>query len=71
MENLPDDLVSAIEQGRPITEEQLKELITVESKEIGLSFDEAVRAAREGTLPSGSLFASDIAFLVDLLTHAA
>lgn len=48
----------------------LRELITVEAKGIELSFDEAVRAAQEGTLPSGSLFASDIAFLVDLLPHA-
>ena len=71
MDNLSDDLVKAIEQGQPITEEQLRELITVEAKEIGLSFDGAVRAAQEGTLPSGSLFASDIVFLVDLLAHAA
>jgi hypothetical protein len=71
MGNLTASLVKAIEQGQPITEEQLRELITVEAKEIGLSFDEAVRAAQDGTLPSGSLFASDIAFLVDLLPHAA
>lgn len=70
MENLSDDLDTAIAQGQPITGEQLRELITVEAKEIGLSFDEAVRAAQEGTLPSGSLFASDIAFLADLLPHA-
>ncbi len=71
MGNLPANLVKAIEQGQPITEEQLRELITVEAKEIGLSFDEAVRAAEEGTLPSGSLVASDVAFLVDLLRYAA
>jgi len=71
MGHLPAKLVKAIEQGQPITEEQLRELITVEAKEIGLSFDEAVKAAQEGRLPSGSLFASDIAFLVDLLPHAA
>lgn len=71
MGKLPQDLIKAIEQGQPITEEQLRELITTEAKEIGLSFDEAVRAAQEGSLPPGSLFASDIAFLVDLLPHAA
>lgn len=71
MGNLPANLVKAVEQGQPITEEQLRELITVEAKEIGLSFDEAVMAAQKGALPSGSLFASDIAFLVDLLPHAA
>ncbi len=71
MGNLPANLVKAIEQGQPITEEELRELITVEAKEIGLSFDEAVRAAEEGTLPSGSLVASDVAFLVDLLRYAA
>jgi len=71
MESLSDDLVTAIERGRRITEEQLKELITAEAKEIGLSFDGALRAAQERTLLPGSLFASDIAFLVDLLPHAA
>jgi hypothetical protein len=71
MGNLPANLVKAIEQGQPITEEQLRELIAVEAKEIGLSFDEAVRAAEQGTLPSGSLVASDVAFLVDLLRYAA
>ncbi len=71
MRNLPANLVKAIEQGQPITEEQLRELIAAEAKEIGLSFDEAVRAAQEGTLPSGCLFASDIAFLVDILPYAA
>lgn len=71
MGNLPANLVKAIEQGQPITEEQLRELITVEAKEIGLSFDEAVKAAQKGTLPSGSLVASDVAFLVDLLRYAA
>lgn len=71
MGNLPANLVKAIEQGQPITEEQLRELITVEAKEIGLSFDEAVKAAQEGTLPPGSLLASDIASLVDLLRYAA
>ncbi len=71
MENLSDDLVTAIEQGRPITETQLKELIAAEAKEIGLSLDEALRAARERTFPPGSLFACDIAFLVGLLPYAA
>ncbi len=33
MENLSDHLVTAIEQGQPITEEQLEELIAVEAKE--------------------------------------
>lgn len=71
MGNLPANLVKAIEQGQPITEKQLRELITVEAKEIGLSFDEAVRAAQKGTLPSGGLVSSDVAFLVDLLRYAA
>ena len=71
MGNLPANLIKAIEQGQPITEEQLKELIAAEAKELGLSFDEAVKAAQEGVLPSGNLYASDIAFLVDLLPHAA
>ncbi|HEX9725867.1 MAG TPA: hypothetical protein VGC53_16435 [Vicinamibacteria bacterium] len=71
MGRLSEDLIKAIEQGKPLTEEQLRELIATEAREIGLSLDEAVRAAQEGTLPSGSLLASDIAFLVDLLPHAA
>ena len=42
MKNLPEGLIKAVEQGLPITQEQLRELIAAEAKEIGLSFNEAV-----------------------------
>ena len=71
MGRLPVNLIKAIEQGQPITEEQLRELITAEAEELGMSFDEAVGAAQRGLLPADNLFASDIAFLIDLLPHAA
>ena len=70
MGRLSKDLVSAVERGRPITKGQLTELITAEANEIGLSFDEAFASVQEQTLPPGSLFASDIAFLMDLLPHS-
>jgi hypothetical protein len=71
MGSLPANLIKAIEEGEPITENQLRELIAAEARELGMSFEQAVKAAEEGVLPTGNLFASDIAFLVDLLPHAA
>ncbi len=71
MGKLPATLIEAIERGEPITEEQLKELISAEARELGMSLEQAVKAAEDGSLPTGDLYASDIAFLVDLLPHAA
>lgn len=54
---LPGDLAGAIEGGL-LTQEQLRRLIAFEAKQIGLTFDEAVRQARAGTIERGRYGAS-------------
>lgn len=65
MAPLPATLQEAIEHGE-LTEDQLRELIRLEAAELGLTFDEAVQRAREGTLPH-DLLGTDIGMLVELL----
>ena len=68
MSPLPKDLVRAIEQGE-LTETQLKELIRLEAEALGLSLDQAIARAKDGSLPK-SYIGADLELLVDLL-HAA
>lgn len=65
MSLVPLDLQEAIERGE-LTGEQLRELITLEANELGLSFDEAVRRAKERRLPHTTIGA-DLELLVELL----
>lgn len=65
MSPLPAALQEAIERGE-LTEAQLRELIALEANALGLTFDEAVRKARERDLPRNVL-GSDLEFLVQLL----
>lgn len=65
MAPLPLALQEAIERGE-LTEDQLRELITLEAKALGLSFEEAVRKARERRLPR-NVIGSDVEFLIQLL----
>ncbi len=65
---VPATLVEAIELGE-LTQEQLKELIGVEAKALGLTLDEAVRAAKDRTLPKNHIGA-DLELLVGLLEAA-
>ena len=65
MEPLPVELQQAIEEGE-LTDEQLRELITLEAKAVGLTYEEAVKRARDGTLPQ-SLLGADLELLVQLL----
>jgi hypothetical protein len=65
MTPLPATLQDAIERGT-LTADQLRELITLEAEELGLSFEEAVRQARAHRLsrtPTGA----DLELLVALL----
>lgn len=62
---VPLDLLRAMEGGA-LTDEQLCRLITLEAAQLGLGFDEAVRRAREGSLPK-TVVGSDVELLVDLL----
>lgn len=69
MSPLPKDLEQAIADGT-LTEEQLKELIRLEADALGLSFDQAVKQAKAGTLPKNYIGA-DLELLIDLLLPAA
>ena len=65
MTPLPTDLQKAIERGE-LTEAQLRELIELEAKAIGLTYEEAVKKARERRLPKNYIGA-DLELLVQLL----
>lgn len=65
MEPLPVELQQAIEEGE-LTEEQLRQLVTLEAKALGLTCEEAIKRAKDGTLPRG-LLGSDLELLVLLL----
>lgn len=72
MRILPAGLIAAVELGVPISGDALRDLIAAEAEAeaIGLSFEEALEAARRRLLSPGNLLASDIALLVELLTNA-
>lgn len=58
-------LQAAIEVGE-LTVEQLRELIEEEAKELGLTFEDAQRMAKQNQLPKNAL-GSDVEFLFQLL----
>jgi hypothetical protein len=62
---LPAELLEALEGG-VLTQEQLRELISIEAAQLGLGFDEAVKRAREGSLPKNPV-GLDLELLVELL----
>ena len=62
---MPPALREAIEQGE-LSQQQLRELIEFEAEDLGLSSDEAVRRAREGTLPKTEV-GMDLELLVQAL----
>ena len=63
---MPPDLLAAIEGDGVLTDEQLRQLIEIEAESIGLTFDEAVAAARAGSLPKNHI-GFDIRSLVGML----
>ena len=65
MPKLPEDLQRAVESGT-LTNEQIRLLIDLEAKFIGLSFDEARKRARNRTLPNSPV-GSDLQLLFGLL----
>lgn len=69
MAPLPPELQRAIENGE-LTEDQLKELIRLEANAIGLSLEQAITKAKNGSLPKDHIGA-DLELLVDLLPAAA
>ncbi len=62
---LPTDLLAAMADGG-LTQEQLRQLITIEASDLGLEFHEAVRRARDGSLPK-NVIGLDLELLVELL----
>ena len=64
----PKELVDALEAGE-LTDEQLRQLITLEARALGLTFDEAIRRAKDGSLP-GCHLGADLSLLVELLPSA-
>ncbi len=61
---LPDTLLEALQNGT-VSEEQIRELISIEATELDLTYDEALRLFREGALPTGPI-GTDIEFLAGL-----
>lgn len=59
------DLLAAMTDG-VLTQAQLRQLITIEASDLGLGFDEAVRRARDGSLPK-NVIGLDLELLVELL----
>jgi hypothetical protein len=62
---VPDEIIQALEDGE-LTQAQLRELIAIEAEELGLTYDEAVKRARQHTLPHTPT-GDDLRFLVLLL----
>jgi len=62
---MPKELLLAMESGE-ITKDQVRQMITIEAGQLGLTFDMAVERAHQGTLPKNAL-GSDVELLVDLL----
>ena len=65
MDPLPRELQRAIERGQ-LTDEQVRELITLEAAALGLTYEEAVERAKARTLPRNHIGA-DLELLVQLL----
>lgn len=62
---MTDDLRTALKSGE-LSEEQLKELITVRAANLGLTFAKAVAAFRRSALP-GTADGADLGLLISLL----
>jgi len=63
--DLPDHLVEALVKGAELTDDQIREIVTIEATELGLTYDVAVRQARQGTLPRNA-YGSDIEMFVEI-----
>lgn len=63
--DIPEHLLRALDSGE-LTQDELRELITIEAEQLGLSLDEAIEAAHHDVLPKDPL-GSDIQYLVKLL----
>jgi hypothetical protein len=64
---VPEAIIRAPNDGK-LTHGQLRELIAIEAEDNGLTFDEAVKRARQRTLPKNAI-GSDIQLLVLMLAE--
>lgn len=62
---LPRSLAEALENGTA-TDTQLRQMIAIEAEALGMTYDEAIRRAADGSLPTGPL-GTDIEFLAEVL----
>jgi hypothetical protein len=66
---MPPDLLAAIEGDGVLTEDQFRQLFEIEAESIGLTFDEAIEAARTGTLPRNAV-GFELRFIASIIdTH--
>ena len=63
---MPPDLLAAIEGDGILSDAQIQQLVAIEAEMIGLTFDEAVTAARADALPKNAI-GFDIRSLVRIL----
>lgn len=63
---MPPELLAAIEGDGVLTEEQFRQLFEIEAESIGLTFDEAIAAARAGTLPRNPI-GDDLKFIASII----
>ena len=63
---MPPDLLAAIEGDGILTDAQIQQLVAIEAEMIGLTYDEAVAAARADALPKNAI-GFDIRSLVRML----
>lgn len=63
---MPADLLAAIEGDGVLTREQFRQLFEIEAESIGLTFDEAIAAARSGTLPRNPI-GFDLDFIASII----
>jgi len=61
----PSALCEALESGR-ITDQQLRELISFQAAQIGLTLNDALRLAADDELPTGPI-GTEIEFLIGLM----
>jgi hypothetical protein len=63
---IPQDIVDAIKNGIPLTDDQLRRMIEAEAEMIGLTFDEAIELGRRRALPK-SIIGMDLQSLIYML----
>jgi len=63
---MPADLLAAIEGDGVLTREQFRQLFEIEAESIGLTFEEAIAAARAGALPRNPI-GDDLMFIAPII----